>query len=113
MKNGATECRFDVNFVRISSKLSESAEQVSRNRSRQQLVDMVLTALPDTGGLNLQELQRAMQHFQIPANQLRPSFLLEALNRLQFAGLVASTANQPGDDLSLRRFWRVPIAERQ
>jgi hypothetical protein len=112
MKKGAVECRFEVNFVRISTTLSESSEQVARNRSRQQLADLVLAALPDSGGLNLQELQRTMQHFQIPAQQLRPSFLLEALNRLQFAGLVASTANLPGDDLSQRRFWRVPIAER-
>jgi hypothetical protein len=112
MKKGADECRFEVNFVRISTTLSESSEQAARNRSRQQLADLVLAALPDSGGLNLQELQRTMQHFQIPAQQLRPSFLLEALNRLQFAGLVASTANLPGDDLSQRRFWRVPIAER-
>jgi hypothetical protein len=113
MKNGAAECRFEVNFVKISAKLLASAEQVARNRSRQHLADMVLNALPDTGGLNLQELQRTMQHFQIPPNQLRPSLLLEALNRLQFAGLVASTANQGDSGLAHRRFWRVPIAERQ
>ena len=33
--------------------------------------------------------------------------LLEAVQHLQFAGLVASSADQPGDELTNRRYWRV------
>ncbi len=32
---------------------------------------------------------------------------------LQHAGLVASTANQPEDDLYRRRYWRVPTTGKQ
>jgi hypothetical protein len=53
-----------------------------------------------------------MQHWPVSAHQLRPSVLLEALHHLQFAGLIASTANQPGDTLTLRRYWRIPTPAR-
>jgi len=37
--------------------------------------------------------------------------LLKALRHLQYAGLVASTANQPGDNLTQRRYWQAPLAK--
>ena len=40
---------------------------------------------------------------------LRPAVLLEALQHLQCAGYVASAANQPADDLTRRRYWRVHL----
>ncbi len=110
MKRGAPECRFEVQFLAGLNGHSsrETQEQIAQRKSKQQLADMVLAALPDTNGVTLQELQGIMLHWQVHPNQLRLSLLLEALKNLQFAGLVASSANQPGDDLAHRRYWRVP-----
>jgi len=109
MRRGAAECRFEVNFVRNSVPLPEAQtpQQVAQTRTKQQLADLVLTALPDKDGLSLHDLQQAMQHWQVSTDRLRPSMLLAALEHLQFAGLVASSANQPGDNLTHRRYWRV------
>ena len=112
MKRGATDCRFEIYFYQSATHAQaviETPEQVARRNARQQLAQLVLTALPDENGVTLIDLQRMMQHWRgITPNQSRPSVLLEALNHLQHAGLVASSANQPGDDLSNRRYWRVP-----
>src|SRR5947209_45603 len=69
--------------------------------------------LPDQDGVTLEDLQRDLQHQQVSPSQLRLSVLLEALQHLQHAGLVASTANQPEDDLYRRRYWRVPTTGKQ
>ena len=114
MKQGASACRFEVHFVanlRLPS-CPETPQQVTSLRARQQFADLVLSALPDTGGVTLYDLQRTMRHWPVSAHQLRPSLLLEALHHLQFAGLLASTANQPGDTLTQRRYWRIPTSER-
>ncbi len=113
MKQGATDCRFEIYFYADPSQAQsalETPEQIARHHAQQQLADIVLTALPDRDGVTLQDLQRIMQHWQgITAQQMRPSVLLEALRHLQHAGLATSTANQVGDDLSNRRYWRVPV----
>jgi len=116
MKRGAAVCRFEVAFSRQSSgPLSqvETPEQAARRKEQQQLANMVLEALPDYDGLTLMELQSRLQHWQVSPNQTRPSVVLEALHHLQHAGLVASTANQPGDDLARRRYWRAPTSEKE
>lgn len=114
MNNGAAACRFEVRFFApTSGPLSrlETPEQIARRNARQQLADMVLSVLPDTDGVTMADVQRMMQHWpQVSPQQLRPSVLLESLRHLIHAGLVASTANQPGDDLANRRYWRVPTS---
>ena len=112
MKRGAGVCRFELRFFRIPSgplqQQEDTPQQVTRRRAQQQLANLVLTALPDQDGMTLAELRVMLQRWQVSPNQLRPSVLLEALRHLQHAGLAASTANQPGDDLSRRRYWRAP-----
>jgi Haem-NO-binding len=114
MKQGASVCRFEVYFVANSMLPScpETPQQVTHIQARHHFADLVLSALPDAGGVTLYDLQRTMRHWPVSARQLRPSLLLEALHHLQFAGLIASTANQPGDTLTQRRYWRVPTLER-
>lgn len=111
-KQGAADCRFETYFYKNAThplETLETPEQIARRNARQQLADLVLTALPDADGLTLMDVQRTMQHWPgVTAQHLRPSVLLEALKHLQHAGLVASTANQQGDNLSNRRYWRVP-----
>lgn len=113
MKRGATDCRFEIYFHADPSQTRpalETSEQITRRNAQQQLANIVLTVLPDEDGFTLQDLQRTMHHWQrVTAQQVRPSILLEALRHLQHAGLVTSTANHPGDDLSNRRYWRVPV----
>jgi len=115
MRQGAAECRFELYFVAQSSKSSpiETAQQIARRNARQELADLVFSVLPDQDGVTLEDLQRDLQHQQVSPSQLRLSVLLEALQHLQHAGLVASTANQPEDDLYRRRYWRVPTTGKQ
>ncbi|HVB72642.1 MAG TPA: heme NO-binding domain-containing protein [Ktedonobacteraceae bacterium] len=114
MKQGASACLFEVHFVHnsILPFCPETPQQVTNIQARQRFANLVLSALPDAGGMTLYDLQRTMQHWPVSAHQLRPSVLLEALHHLQFAGHIASTANQPGDTLTLRRYWRIPTPAR-
>jgi len=115
MKRGAPMCRFELRFsAPTSGPLThlETPEQIARRNDQQQLDNLVLSVLPDNDGVTLVALQDILQHYQVSSNQLRPSVLLAALRHLQHAGLVASTANQPGDDLARRRYWRAPTSKR-
>jgi hypothetical protein len=114
MKEGADVCRFVVVFSPpISEPLQhqETPEQRARQMAQQQLADFVLSVLPENDGVTLGQLQSILQIWQASPQQLRPSILLEALHHLQHAGLAASTANQPGDDLTHRRYWRAPTSD--
>lgn len=111
MKQGAMYCYFDVTFSPSSRSAmrQESPEQKERQNLQHQFDQLVLSQLPSAHGVTLTELQSLLnQKPHATANQSRPSRLLEALHHLQHAGLVASTANQPGDTLTSRRYWRVP-----
>jgi hypothetical protein len=111
MKQGAPICRFELRFSASSSaplEPLETPEQIARRQNQQKLANLVLSNLPDNNGLTLSELQGVLQRRQINSHFLRPSILLESLRHLQHAGLVSSTANQPGDDLARRRYWRAP-----
>src|SRR5258708_6013594 len=114
MKRGAMVCRFQARFFAPSPAPQEhlkTPEQVARQKAQKELTDLVLSLLPDAGmtdGLTLADLQGILrQHQDVRPRQLRPAVLLEALNQLQFAGLVMSTASQQGDDFARRRYWRV------
>jgi hypothetical protein len=113
MKRGAALCRLEAIFLHPDSgrlEPLETPEQVVKRKAQQQLATLVLQALPDHDGRTLHEVQAVLQHWQVSPHQLRPSVLLEALRHLVHAGLVASTANHPGDELALRRYWRAPTS---
>lgn len=86
-------------------------QQVTRQKKQTAMIELIMDFLPVRGtmeGVTLTDLQHILQlHRRIKSDQLRPAVLLEAIQRLQFAGYVASTANEPGDDLTIRRYWRV------
>lgn len=92
-------------------RYAKTPEQLARQEQQKELADLVLDFLPERGttqGMSLKELQWILQrHQHITAHQRRPGVLLEAVQHLQFAGLVSSSADQPGDDLTNRRYWRV------
>jgi len=115
MKQGASACRFEVTFSSLLSQPlqhSETPEQRARSTAQKQFAEFVLSVLPEDDGAMLGELQHFLQRLPVNPQQLRPSVLLEALRHLQFVGLVASSANQPGDDLTHRRYWRAPTSDK-
>jgi hypothetical protein len=114
MKRGAPVCRFELHFSSpVSQPLAylETPEQIARRRNQQQLANLVLSVLPDRNGATLVDVQELLRPWQLRPDQLRPRALLEALQHLQHAGLVATTAAQPGDDLAHRRYWRAPLRD--
>lgn len=108
MKRGDPVCRFDVRFSASSKAPMETAEQTKRYQTKQQFADFLFSLLPDEGGVTLTELQELLIFRKIGQQWRRPALLLQALQHLHHAGLVATTANQPGDNLALRRYWRAP-----
>ena len=111
MKRGAPVCHFDLRFsTPISNPLEslETPEQIAKRANQQQMANLVLSVLPMEYGLTLTELQEHLRTWEVKQQQVRPALLLEALRHLQHAGLVSSTANQPGDNLENRRYWRTP-----
>lgn len=111
MKRGAPVCRFDLRFTPPTSRpleLLETPEQIAKRANQQQLANLILSVLPTEYGLTLVELQGHLRVWEVQPEQVRPALLLEGLRHLQHAGLVSSTANQPGDNLANRRYWRTP-----
>ncbi len=111
MKQGAAACRFEVRYFKGSQQLLETPEQLARKEAQQYLDNLVLAALPDVDGMTLPELQARLLSWQPGPHTLRPSLLLTALYHLQHAGLVATSANQSGDIMSNRRYWRAPTSD--
>jgi len=111
MRYGASICRFEVSFqtaITPQREKAESAEFHIRRKEKQLLADFVLTHLPYQQGTTLAELQLQLRATVAHSEMFRPHLILEALRHHQYAGLVASTANQPGDTLAIRRYWRAP-----
>lgn len=111
MRYGASVCRFDISFQPLNTLQQEDKEveeSHTRRQEKQLLADFVLTQLPYRKGATLADLQLRLEKIAAHPEKLRPHLILEALRYLQYAGLVASTANQPGDTLVLRLYWRTP-----
>lgn len=110
MKRGDAECRFEIHFSGPPAQPVETPEQHQLRESKQQLADTVLQSLPpaNIGGVTLLDLHRQLQP---RLGKLRLNILYEALYHLQYAGLIASTANQRSDDLAHRLYWRAPVVQ--
>ena len=111
MRQGASVCRFEIRFFRQAVDQRQQPQAFERSahwKMQQQLAQLVLKVLPTQDGLTLAHLQRVLQRQLADPQHARPKVLLDALNHLQHAGLVSSTANQPGDNLTSRRYWRAP-----
>jgi hypothetical protein len=113
MKQGHTACHFEIHFFPSSEALKEpeTAKQLVHNREKQDIANLLLRLLPETGGMTLADMQKMLQQKHVHPHSLRPSKLLEALQQLQHVGLVGSTANQLRDLLMERRYWRTPTSD--
>jgi heme-NO-binding protein len=114
MKQGASVCRLVARFAPYPANQqvwSKTQDQLLRHQKQRELAHLLLNILPEskpTEGITLTDLQRLLQQRQETiAHHLRPAVLLEALQHLQFAGYLASTADLPGDNLTHRRYRRV------
>jgi hypothetical protein len=110
MQHGADACLLEVRFfgLDVSKVPAETMAMQTRHREQKQIADTILRLLPYEHGLTLQDLEIQLRaQLGLPLHQLRPSILLSAILHLQHAGLVASTANMPGDILLSRHYWRV------
>ncbi len=108
MKNGSAACRFEVVFSKSSQQL-ETPQQEERRKQKQLFANQVLAILPFANGYTLLEVQQIMQRQgKTSPEYLRPSFILEALQSLQHAGMVASTGSA-GDPMNIRGYWRLPL----
>jgi len=107
MRRGDLVCTIEIRFSPSSTKPLEPLEQVKRQQDKFHFAQVILSYLPDNGGVTLAELQKALALRGIKQKWTRPALLLEALHHLHHAGLVATTANQTGDDFSHRRYWRI------
>ncbi|MBE3562059.1 MAG: heme NO-binding domain-containing protein, partial [Ktedonobacteraceae bacterium] len=109
-RKGGAHCLFEVQFDPAAVRQTRTPEQEARWQAQQQLIMLIYNTLPEQQpGLTMFEIQAQLKKANIDARQLRPALLLEALQMLQHAGLLASTANQPGDTLERRHYWRVPV----
>jgi len=98
MLKGDGSCRFDVIFEASNQTRPKETEAQQKQRlQRQEIENRVLMALPYTPNKasSLLELQQMLG--------LRPLTLLEALNHLQFVGLISML---PARELTARRYWR-------
>lgn len=127
MRHGAPACTFAIRFMhpsgpsRASGSLGSGisqpaldpvARQSERWEAQRRLADAVYTILPDADGMTLSEAQQRLQvTFHDLEEAARPFIVLEAINHLLHAGWVASSANEPGDALGTRRYWRAPRAD--
>lgn len=111
MKHGAPARTFRIHFspgAAPSRTVQEFDADPARWEAQRRLADLVYLLLPDQDGLTLTEIQDRLRRQGAPAEQTRPFLVLEALNHLHHADWAANTANEPGDDLARRRYWRLP-----
>ncbi|HLI70943.1 MAG TPA: heme NO-binding domain-containing protein [Ktedonobacteraceae bacterium] len=109
MKRGGIVCEFAVKFFAASGS-NNTLVQDERRLSQQQFADLILSILPKEEGMTLAEVQEILRTRGVSQHQQRPALILQALLHLHYAGLVATTANRPGDDFIHRRYWRVPTS---
>ncbi|MBX5449772.1 heme NO-binding domain-containing protein [Thermogemmatispora sp.] len=118
MKRGDSVCRLEATFARNSRSAEQLSEQARANAFEQQthqnalkeLGQRILTILPTDEGraVTLSEIRQLLvQRYRLTPTYQRPAVLLQVLRHLQFAGYVAASSNQPDDNLTTRRYWRV------
>ncbi len=111
MQRGDRVCTFEVFFsTPLAEQLEEIPEVRERHLAQRQFAEFILSVLPFEKGITLTDLQAFLEKRGLNAQQRRPALVLQALEHLHHAGLVANTANQPGDDFTHRLYWRAPTS---
>lgn len=111
MRKGHKTCTFQVKFFPPATR-TKNPEMAQREQGQQEFARYILSILPYEHGYTLVELQQKLRSRGIDKQRRRPALLLQSLYHLHHVGLVASSANQPGDDFEHRRYWRIPTVKR-
>lgn len=113
MRRGDATCTFAVKFSGVPTVENKNAENQGHRKEQQAYADQIFALLPARYGMTLSEIQEQFALRGASKQQCRPALILQALTHLHHAGLVASSANEPGDDFAHRRYWRVPVLHEQ
>lgn len=108
MKRGDPTCTFKIKFSRVVERKEETLEAQAHRKEQQLFADHIFRLLPRQHGLTLAEIKEMLQQHGASKRELRPGLILQALIQLHHAGLVASSANEAGDEFTHRRYWSVP-----
>lgn len=108
MRNGDLACTFILKFSRGQERAKDTLEAQAHRKEQQLFADQIFRLLPTQHGLTLAEIQDMLRQHQASKRELRPALILQALTQLHHAGLVASSANEAGDEFTHRRYWSVP-----
>lgn len=111
MNRGDAVCRFEVRFFPRARTAQDAPPNLEQHQPWQrQLADLILAALPPAGnrtGWTLRDIGALLAAKGAHAYYQRPAVLLDAVQQLQFAGLIRSSANEEADTMMNRRYWRL------
>lgn len=110
MNKGAAVCRFEARFSAHPQPRPPATEQAQHQHWQRQLADLILTSLPFQGkaeGWTLTDIRALLASKGANGYYQRPAVMLEAVQHLQFAGLVMTNANEQTDTMMTRRYWRI------
>ncbi len=108
MRRGDQACTFIIKYSGAQGKEEATPEAQAHRKEQQSFADQIFLLLPSQHGLTLIEIQERLRRRGASQRELRPALILQALTQLHHAGLVASSANEPGDEFTHRRYWSVP-----
>lgn len=113
MQHGADACRIRAHFFpnKQQSSYVPTSEQEYNQHLQKQFADLIFSSLPSYGrgeGRTLFEMRAILAARGLHTYYQRPALMLEAIQHLQFAGLVMSNANDESGTMMTRRYWRTP-----
>lgn len=108
MRQGDQACKFLITFFKGQQGHKDTLEVQTHRKEQQLFADQIRHILPTQHGLTLSEIQETLRRHGASQRELRPALILQALTQLHHAGLVASSANETGDEFTHRRYWSVP-----
>lgn len=112
-RQGADVCCFEALFFpnKQRSAYIQTSEQEYQQHFQKQFADLIFSALPSYGqgaGTTLLEMRTLLAARGLHFYYQRPAVMFEAIQHLQFAGLVMSDSNNYSDGMMTRRYWRTP-----
>lgn len=113
MQYGADACRIEATFSPDPQlpTYQPTSEQEYNQRLQKQFADLIFSSLPSYGrgeGRTLLEIRTLLAARGLHRYYQRPAIMLEAIQHLQFAGLIMSNANNKHGNIMTRRYWRTP-----
>lgn len=109
MNKGAPVCRFEAHFFARQQPSTYTTEREQHQQWQRKLADLILASLPyqeKNEGWTLTDIRALLASKGAHVYYQRPAVMLDAVQHLQFAGLVMTNANEHADTMMTRRYWR-------